>query len=63
MRDARRTGKEKLRGSVELKRTGPVLRWPSGRALYLWDSEGNYIELESPEDLPTKYGIEQSATK
>jgi catechol 2,3-dioxygenase-like lactoylglutathione lyase family enzyme len=51
---------------VELKRkgggdirfhTGPVLRWPRGRAMYLWDSEGNYLELESNEDLPTKYGI------
>jgi catechol 2,3-dioxygenase-like lactoylglutathione lyase family enzyme len=51
---------------VELKRsgnseirfhTGPVLRWPRGRAIYLWDTEGNYLELESNEDLPTKYGI------
>ena len=38
---------------------GPALRWPEGRALYLWDSEGNYVELdtndESPEDLRAKY--------
>ena len=37
--------------------TGPVLRWPHGRALYLWDPEGNYIELESEEDLPALYGV------
>ena len=49
---------------VELKRqgnsgirfhSGPALRWPHGRAIYLWDSEGNYLELESEEDLPSKY--------
>lgn len=35
--------------------TGPVLRWPHGRAVYIWDSEGNYLELESEEhDLPSK---------
>ena len=39
--------------------TGPVLRWPHGRALYIWDSEGNYLELETEEDLPTKYGLDQ----
>ena len=26
--------------------TGPVPRWPTGRAIYLWDTEGNYLELE-----------------
>ena len=36
--------------------SGPVLRWPHGRAMYLWDPEGNYIELESEEDLPAAYG-------
>ena len=50
---------------VELKRqgnsgirfhSGPALRWPHGRAIYLWDSEGNYLELESEEDLPSMYG-------
>jgi catechol 2,3-dioxygenase-like lactoylglutathione lyase family enzyme len=39
--------------------TGPVLRWPHGRALYIWDSEGNYLELETEEDLPVKYGIDR----
>jgi hypothetical protein len=33
-----------------------VLRWPHGRAMYLWDPEGNYIELESEEDLPAAFG-------
>ena len=62
--DMDRLAELKRQGSSEIRfHTGPVLRWPSGRALYLWDSEGNYIELESPEDLPAKYGIEQSATK
>jgi catechol 2,3-dioxygenase-like lactoylglutathione lyase family enzyme len=28
---------------------GPVLRWPHGRAMYMWDTEGNYLELESEE--------------
>ena len=36
---------------------GPTLRWPHGRAMYLWDTEGNYIELESEEDLPTQFGV------
>jgi len=35
---------------------GPVLRWPHGRAMYLLDTEGNYIELESEEDLPAAFG-------
>ena len=39
--------------------TGPVLRWPHGRALYIWDSEGNYLELETEEDLPAKYGVDR----
>jgi catechol 2,3-dioxygenase-like lactoylglutathione lyase family enzyme len=48
----------KRKGSSEIRfHTGPVLRWPRGRAIYLWDSEGNYLELESNEDLPAKYGI------
>ncbi len=37
--------------------TGPTLRWPHGKALYLWDSEGNYIELESNEDLSSQFGL------
>lgn len=41
--------------------TGPVLRWPFGRAIYLWDGEGNYLELESDEDLPAQFGIDQKA--
>jgi catechol 2,3-dioxygenase-like lactoylglutathione lyase family enzyme len=36
---------------------GPVIRWPHGWAVYLWDSEGNYLELEAEEDLPAKFGI------
>ena len=36
---------------------GPVLRWPHGWALYLWDSEGNYLELEAEEDLPARFGV------
>jgi catechol 2,3-dioxygenase-like lactoylglutathione lyase family enzyme len=36
---------------------GPVLRWPHGWALYLWDTEGNYLELEAEEDLPAKFGV------
>ena len=39
--------------------SGPVLRWPHGRALYIWDSEGNYLELETEEDLPAKYGVDR----
>lgn len=34
--------------------TGPVLRWPHGWALYLWDSEGNYLELEVEDNLAEK---------
>lgn len=37
--------------------TGPVLRWPHGRAIYLWDTEGNYLELEAEEDLPAQFGV------
>jgi catechol 2,3-dioxygenase-like lactoylglutathione lyase family enzyme len=36
---------------------GPVIRWPHGWAVYLWDSEGNYLELEAEEDLPAKFGV------
>jgi hypothetical protein len=36
---------------------GPTLRWPHGRAMYLWDTEGNYLELESEEDLPAQFGV------
>ena len=46
----------KREGGSDIKfHTGPTLRWPHGRALYLWDTEGNYIELESEEDLPAQY--------
>ena len=45
-------------GSGEIRfSTGPVLRWPHGWALYLWDSEGNYLELEVEEDLPATFGV------
>lgn len=47
----------KARGDSGIRfHNGPVLRWPHGRAMYLWDTEGNYIELESEEDLPAVYG-------
>lgn len=36
--------------------TGPVLRWPHGWALYLWDTEGNYLELEVEDNLAEKNG-------
>ena len=40
---------------------GPALRWPEGRAIYMWDTEGNYLELEtkdeSPEDLKAQYTV------
>ena len=42
--------------------TGPVLRWPFGRAIYVWDGEGNYIELECDEDLPAQFGIDLRTT-
>ena len=42
--------------------TGPVMRWPHGRAMYIWDSEGNYLELETEEDLPLKFGLHSGAT-
>jgi catechol 2,3-dioxygenase-like lactoylglutathione lyase family enzyme len=46
----------KQQGNSDIRfHTGPVLRWPHGRAIYIWDSEGNYLELESEEhDLPSK---------
>ena len=47
----------KRRGDSSIRfHTGPTLRWPNGLAMYLWDSEGNYLELESEEDLPARYG-------
>ena len=58
--------KEDMARLTELKRqggsgirfhTGPALRWPHGRAMYLWDTEGNYIELESQEDLRAELGV------
>lgn len=63
-----RISAEHMAHLVELKRrgdsgirfhTGPAIRWPHGRALYLWDTEGNYIELESHEDLRAEYGVEK----
>lgn len=42
--------------------TGPVTRWPHGRAIYIWDSEGNYLELETEEDLPLKFGLNSAVT-
>lgn len=62
--DMDRLAEMKRQGEGDLRfHTGPVLRWPTGRALYLWDSEGNYIELESEEDLPAKYGVQRSGRK
>ena len=62
--DMDRLAEMKRQGGSDIRfHTGPVLRWPTGRALYFWDSEGNYIELESNEDLPAKYGIQESAKK
>jgi catechol 2,3-dioxygenase-like lactoylglutathione lyase family enzyme len=59
--DMDRLAEMKRQGNSDIRfHTGPVLRWPTGRALYLWDSEGNYIELESEEDLPAKYGIRET---
>jgi catechol 2,3-dioxygenase-like lactoylglutathione lyase family enzyme len=46
----------KREGGSNIKfHAGPILRWPHGRALYVWDTEGNYLELESEEDLPGQY--------
>lgn len=36
--------------------TGPVRRGLHGWAIYLWDTEGNYVELEAPGDLPGQSG-------
>jgi catechol 2,3-dioxygenase-like lactoylglutathione lyase family enzyme len=50
----------KRRGDSGIRfHNGPTLRWPHGRALYLWDTEGNYIELESEEDLPAQFGLKK----
>jgi catechol 2,3-dioxygenase-like lactoylglutathione lyase family enzyme len=48
--------KENGSGPIQFS-TGPVLRWPHGWALYFWDSEGNYLELEVEEDLPATFGV------
>ena len=55
---------------IELKRqgnsgirfsNGPALRWPEGRAMYIWDTEGNYLELETndetKEELKARYMV------
>jgi catechol 2,3-dioxygenase-like lactoylglutathione lyase family enzyme len=48
--DMERLIEVKRRGDSGIQfHNGPVLRWPHGRAMYLWDSEGNYLELESEE--------------
>lgn len=50
--DMSRLAELKERGDPRIRFiSGPTLRWPHGRAMYLWDSEGNHIELESEEDL------------
>jgi catechol 2,3-dioxygenase-like lactoylglutathione lyase family enzyme len=55
--DMTRLAELKARGDSGIRfSNGPTLRWPHGRALYLWDSEGNYIELESDEDLRAEFG-------
>ncbi len=55
--DMARLAELKERGDTTIRfHNGPTLRWPHGKALYLWDSEGNYIELESDEDLPAQFG-------
>lgn len=56
--DLDRLAELKARGDSDIRfHNGPVLRWPHGRAMYLWDSEGNYLELESEEDLPAQFGL------
>ncbi|MEA2641612.1 MAG: Glyoxalase/Bleomycin resistance protein/Dioxygenase superfamily [Chloroflexota bacterium] len=56
--DMQRLADLKREGGSDIKfHTGPTLRWPHGRALYMWDTEGNYIELESIEDLPAVFGV------
>ncbi|MBM2812528.1 MAG: hypothetical protein HW416_3287 [Chloroflexi bacterium] len=54
----------KKSGDSDIKfHTGPTVRWPDGWALYLWDSEGNYIELESDdEELFAKFGKTREPT-
>jgi hypothetical protein len=55
--DMARLAELKERGDTTIRfHSGPTLRWPQGKALYLWDSEGNYLELESDEDLPAQFG-------
>jgi hypothetical protein len=59
--DMARLAELKARGGSGIRfHNGPTLRWPHGKALYLWDSEDNYIELESDEDLPAEFGIPAS---
>jgi len=56
--DMTRLAELKARGDSGIRfHNGPTLRWPHGRALYLWDSENNYLELESDEDLRAEFGI------
>lgn len=53
----RRLAELKKQGNSGIRfHTGPTLRWPDGWAMYLWDAEGNYLELESVEDLPAQSG-------
>jgi catechol 2,3-dioxygenase-like lactoylglutathione lyase family enzyme len=55
--DMARLAELKARGDSGIRfSNGPTLRWPHGKALYLWDSEGNYIEVESDEDLRAEFG-------